>query len=138
MNKILITVEGGIVQGVTSNLDQLQVIVVDYDKGSQEPVSVSDYMAEQTTAPHFFIDIEPDGRYGAQARKLVREVEMKGLEDIYVSKTTGRFFALKADRQTIDIDHPLSEKWWDSVESFYTTDKNDLNKIYTHYKLKKQ
>ena len=39
--KILITVEGGIVQSVCASNPDVRIMIIDYDKHSDEPVSVS-------------------------------------------------------------------------------------------------
>lgn len=49
-NKILITVEGGTVQNVTTNFDA-EIVIVDYDKQSDERVEVSEVLEPDTIVP---------------------------------------------------------------------------------------
>lgn len=49
-NKILITVEGGTVQNVTTNFDA-EIVIVDYDSQGDDPVIVSDILEPDTIVP---------------------------------------------------------------------------------------
>lgn len=53
--KLLITVEGGVVQGVmTTDKKSVRVVVVDYDKHSDEPVVVSAQPLEKLKAENYY------------------------------------------------------------------------------------
>lgn len=53
--KVLITIEGGICQGVMSNnLKNIRVVVVDYDKNGDEPAIVSEQQLEKLKPENFY------------------------------------------------------------------------------------
>jgi hypothetical protein len=69
--KVLITIEGGIVQSVVSNIQDIEIIIVDYDDHADEPVVIDGPKAPD----HFFVDTKAYRMlYSKHTNKSVQKV----------------------------------------------------------------
>lgn len=71
---VLIWIEGGVVQGVSTNLPGLKVILVNYDKKSEEPVDVQDFDADSNISC-YADDIDPYNQDTKIIQDCIRFIE---------------------------------------------------------------